>query len=88
MAEEVFPIRRKITVEDWVSLPMNTWLQLRIETKLGYQSFGAQMRFMGITISKARPFSHNIGLGATRNPELIKEIGKITAKQVLLTGLI
>ena len=40
-----------------LSSPMNTfWLQLRIETKLGYQSFGAQMRFMGITISKARPF--------------------------------
>ena len=32
-------------------------------------------------------FPHNIGLGATHNPKLIEQIGKVTAKQVLLTGL-
>ena len=32
-------------------------------------------------------FPHNIGLGATRDPNLIEEIGRITAKEVAATGL-
>jgi len=32
-------------------------------------------------------FPHNIGLGATRNPELIKEIGRITAREMIATGI-
>lgn len=35
----------------------------------------------------ATMFPHNIGLGATRNPELIRQLGEITAKEVLATGL-
>lgn len=32
-------------------------------------------------------FPHNIGLGAARNPDLIRRIGEITAREVLATGL-
>jgi beta-glucosidase len=32
-------------------------------------------------------FPHNIGLGATRNPELVEKIGKITALEVAATGI-
>jgi beta-glucosidase len=32
-------------------------------------------------------FPHNIGLGATRDPELIRRIGEITAVEVAVTGL-
>ncbi len=32
-------------------------------------------------------FPHNIGLGAANNPELLFEIGRITAKEVAATGL-
>ena len=32
-------------------------------------------------------FPHNIALGAARNPELIKEIGHITATEIAVTGL-
>ncbi|MCF8261699.1 MAG: glycoside hydrolase family 3 C-terminal domain-containing protein [Melioribacteraceae bacterium] len=32
-------------------------------------------------------FPHNIGLGCTRNPDLIKEIGRITALEVAATGI-
>ena len=32
-------------------------------------------------------FPHNIGLGATRDPKLIEEIGKATAREVLATGI-
>jgi beta-glucosidase len=37
---------------------------------------------MGATI-----FPHNIGLGATRNPELMRRIGEVTAIEVAVTGL-
>jgi beta-glucosidase len=32
-------------------------------------------------------FPHNIGLGATRNPELVEEISRITAKEVRASGI-
>jgi len=32
-------------------------------------------------------FPHNIGLGAMRNPELVKEIARVTAKEVAATGV-
>lgn len=32
-------------------------------------------------------FPHNIGLGATRNPSLIRQIGAVTAREVLATGM-
>lgn len=32
-------------------------------------------------------FPHNIGLGATRNPELLRQIGSITAREVRATGI-
>ena len=32
-------------------------------------------------------FPHNIGLGATRNPELMRRIGEVTAKEMRVTGL-
>ncbi len=31
-------------------------------------------------------FPHNIGLGATRNPELVQKIGKATAEEMIATG--
>jgi beta-glucosidase len=32
-------------------------------------------------------FPHNIGLGAMRNPDLVREIGRVTAREVRVTGL-
>jgi len=32
-------------------------------------------------------FPHNIGLGATNNPELLKKIGWVTAREIAVTGL-
>lgn len=31
-------------------------------------------------------FPHNIGLGAAHNPKLMREIGRITAKEMRVTG--
>lgn len=38
-------------------------------------------------VKGATLFPHNIGLGATGNPELIREIGAATAREVSVTGL-
>ncbi len=35
----------------------------------------------------ATVFPHNIGLGCARDPKLIKEIGRVTAKEIAATGL-
>lgn len=32
-------------------------------------------------------FPHNIGLGAARDPELVREIGRVTAREIAVTGL-
>jgi beta-glucosidase len=32
-------------------------------------------------------FPHNIGLGAANNPELVEEIGRITAREMIATGI-
>jgi beta-glucosidase len=42
----------------------------------------------GVTYTKGSTlFPHNIGLGATRNPELVKETVKVTAKEVRASGI-
>ena len=84
MEEEVFPIRRKIIlVEDWVKLADEYFLAsiknrdtARIPIIWGTDAVHGHNNLKGATL-----FPHNIGLGATRNPELIKEIGKITANR-------
>ncbi|WP_341939168.1 glycoside hydrolase family 3 N-terminal domain-containing protein [Marinimicrobium sp. C2-29] len=38
-------------------------------------------------VKGATLFPHNIGLGATRNPDLIRQIGTVTAREVAVTGL-
>lgn len=35
----------------------------------------------------ATVFPHNIGLGAANNPDLMEEIGKVTAKEIRVTGI-
>lgn len=38
-------------------------------------------------LRNATMFPHNIGLGATRDPELVKKIGRATAEEVAATGV-
>ena len=41
----------------------------------------------GSNVIGAVVFPHNIGLGATQNPDLIELIGKVTAREVAATGI-
>jgi len=48
----------------------------------GIDAMHGQSNIVGATL-----FPHNIGLGATRNPELMHEIGRITAIETRTTGM-
>lgn len=48
----------------------------------GIDAVHGQSNIVGATL-----FPHNIGLGATRDPELIREIGRITAAETRVTGM-
>ncbi|KAB7766479.1 glycoside hydrolase family 3 protein [Xanthomonas maliensis] len=48
----------------------------------GIDAVHGQSNIVGATL-----FPHNIGLGATRNPELIKQIGEVTAAETRVTGM-
>lgn len=53
-----------------------------IPTMWGTDAVHGHNNVIGATL-----FPHNIGLGATRNPELIKKIAQVTAKEVMVTGI-
>jgi len=48
----------------------------------GIDAVHGQSNIVGATV-----FPHNIGLGATRNPELMRRIGEITAAETRITGM-
>ncbi|HBK44995.1 MAG TPA: 1,4-beta-D-glucan glucohydrolase [Xanthomonadaceae bacterium] len=48
----------------------------------GIDAVHGQSNIVGATL-----FPHNIGLGATRNPELMRRIGEITAAETRVTGM-
>ncbi|MEZ9820708.1 exo 1,3/1,4-beta-D-glucan glucohydrolase [Shewanella sp. 10N.286.45.A1] len=53
-----------------------------IPTMWGTDAVHGHNNVIGATL-----FPHNIGLGATNNPELIEQIAAITAKEVMVTGI-
>ena len=56
--------------------------RLAIPIIYGVDAVHGHQHVVGATI-----FPHNIGLGATRNPELVHQIGQATAKELLATGI-
>ncbi|MDP1814129.1 MAG: glycoside hydrolase family 3 N-terminal domain-containing protein, partial [Leadbetterella sp.] len=55
---------------------------LKIPLIYGVDALHGHNNVVGATI-----FPHNIGLGCTRNPELMKSIGRITAVEIAATGI-
>lgn len=56
--------------------------RLKIPLLYGIDAVHGHSNVLGAVI-----FPHNIGLGCTRNPELVETIGRITAKEVRATGI-
>jgi beta-glucosidase len=55
--------------------------QIRIPSMWGIDAVHGHANIVGATI-----FPHNIGLGAARDPDLIRRIGEVTAKEMAVTG--
>ncbi len=78
------------TVADWVALA-DSFYEASTDTSdggagipliWGTDAVHGHNNVIGATI-----FPHNIGLGATNNPQLMREIGEITALEVAATGI-
>lgn len=75
------------TPEAWADM-YDSYQEQALSTRLGIPLiYGADAVHGHNNVKGAVIFPHNIGLGATRNPELIGEIGRITALEVAGTGV-
>ncbi len=75
---------------DWVAMNDAYWAasmdedgrHLAIPLLYGVDAIHGNGNVLGATV-----FPHNIGLGAMRDPDLIERIGRVTAREVLATGV-
>ncbi|XP_047165593.1 beta-glucosidase BoGH3B-like isoform X1 [Vigna umbellata] len=75
------------SAETWVDM-VNEFQKGALSTRLGIPVFyGVDAVHGHNTVYNATIFPHNIGLGATRDPELVKRIGAATALEVRATGV-
>jgi beta-glucosidase len=78
------------TVADWVAMNDAYWAasmhadqdHLAIPIIYGVDAIHGNNNVLGATV-----FPHNIGLGAANDPELLHRIGRITAREILATGV-
>ncbi len=82
--------KRHATVQEWVDY-MDVLYDASMDTSDGGlaipMTYGIDAVHGNNKFGSATIFPHNIGLGATRNPTLLKQIGQITALEVLVTGI-
>ncbi|KAG4927614.1 hypothetical protein JHK85_054100 [Glycine max] len=75
------------SAETWIDM-VNEFQKGALSTRLGIPMFyGIDAVHGHNTVHNATIFPHNIGLGATRDPELVKRIGAATALEVRATGI-
>ncbi|KAJ7971912.1 Beta-glucosidase [Quillaja saponaria] len=75
------------SAETWINM-VNDFQKGALSTRLGIPMiYGIDAVHGHNQVYKATIFPHNIGLGATRDPELVKRIGSATALEVRATGI-
>ncbi|KAL7154682.1 hypothetical protein ABFS83_03G017100 [Erythranthe nasuta] len=73
--------------EKWIDM-VNDFQKGSLSTRLGILTiYGIDAVHGNNNVYKATIFPHNIGLGATRDPQLVKKIGAATALEVRATGI-
>jgi beta-glucosidase len=80
----------KAPAEEWLKLAdaywnaanSADWVGERIPLMWGVDAVHGHGNIVGATL-----FPQNIGLGATHNPELIRKIGEVTAREMVVTGI-
>ncbi|KAI0501291.1 hypothetical protein KFK09_016235 [Dendrobium nobile] len=79
--------RPMATSKDWVDM-INEFQKASLSTRLGIPMiYGIDAIHGNNNVYNATIFPHNIGLGATRDPDLVKRIGAATALEVRATGI-
>ncbi|CAL5354138.1 unnamed protein product [Camellia sinensis] len=74
-------------VEDWVTM-VNEFQKGSLSSRLGIPMlYGIDAVHGHNNVYKATIFPHNVGLGVTRDPDLVKRIGAATALEVRATGI-
>ncbi|KAK6926472.1 Glycoside hydrolase, family 3, N-terminal [Dillenia turbinata] len=77
----------KATPKDWVDM-INGFQNGSLNSRLGIPMiYGIDAVHGHNIVYKATIFPHNVGLGATRDPDLVKRIGAATALEVRATGI-
>ncbi len=72
---------------DWADM-VDGYQSVALSSRLGIPIiFGVDAVHGHNNVYGATIFPHNIGLGATRNPALIQQIGQVTAEEVYATGI-
>lgn len=75
------------TTQAWYEMVEGFQLEA-LDTRLGIPMiYGVDAVHGHGNLKNATVFPHNIGLGATNNPELVEEIGRATAEEILATGI-
>ncbi|GAV77291.1 Glyco_hydro_3 domain-containing protein/Glyco_hydro_3_C domain-containing protein [Cephalotus follicularis] len=78
---------KQASAETWIDM-VNDFQSGSLSTRLGIPMiYGIDAVHGHNNVYKATIFPHNIGLGATRDPELVKRIGAATALEVRATGI-
>ncbi|MCL7044615.1 hypothetical protein MKW94_020876 [Papaver nudicaule] len=79
--------RAEATAEDWINM-VNNFQNGSLSSRLGIPMiYGIDAVHGNNNVYKATIFPHNVGLGCTRDPELVKRIGSATALEVRATGI-
>jgi beta-glucosidase len=78
------------TVQDWVNMNDAYWAA-SMEDDEGYLSipimYGVDAIHGHNNVDGATIFPHNIGLGAAHDPDLLERVAKVTATEILATGV-
>lgn len=75
------------TVEGWTDM-VHAYQDAALATRLAIPMiYGVDAVHGHSNLFGAVVFPHNIGLGAARNPQLVEEIGRVTAREMIATGI-
>nr|ACR35273.1 unknown [Zea mays] len=79
--------RKQATAAEWVAM-VSDFQKACLSTRLGIPMiYGIDAVHGHNNVYGATIFPHNVGLGATRDPNLVKRIGAATALEVRATGI-
>ncbi|XP_060169995.1 uncharacterized protein LOC132600686 [Lycium barbarum] len=79
--------KSQATAREWVDM-VNEFQKGALSSRLGIPMiYGIDAVHGHNNVYKATIFPHNVGLGATRDPDLVKRIGAATALEVRATGI-